>query len=64
MATMRAVAVAALGPLAPGSMVDVEIARPDAPSGYDVVVRVEAVSLNPLDTKYRAVCRPQPQRVA
>lgn len=41
----------------PQSLLDVELARPE-PTGHDVLVRVEAVSVNPVDTKVRA---PKPQ---
>jgi NADPH2:quinone reductase len=40
------------------SLVDVELPRPSAPSGHDLLVRVEAISVNPVDTKLRA---PKPQ---
>lgn len=41
----------------PQSLVDVEIPEPQ-PSGHDLLVRVEAISVNPVDTKVRA---PKPQ---
>ena len=41
----------------PDSLVDSELAEPAA-SGHDLLVRVEAVSVNPVDTKVRA---PKPQ---
>ena len=41
----------------PHSLLDVEIEKPVA-TGHDVLVRVEAVSVNPVDTKVRA---PKPQ---
>lgn len=37
----------------PQSLVDVDIAQPAA-TGHDLLVRVEAVSINPVDTKVRA----------
>src|ERR1700722_19307036 len=37
----------------PESLVDLQVARP-APSDRDLLVRVEAVSVNPVDTKIRA----------
>lgn len=37
----------------PQSLVDVELPTP-APSGRDLLVKVEAVSVNPVDTKVRA----------
>src|SRR5690606_11649193 len=42
----------------PQSLLDVELPRPSAPAGHDLLVRVEAVSVNPVDTKVRA---PKPQ---
>ncbi|WP_454829683.1 zinc-binding alcohol dehydrogenase family protein [Pseudoxanthomonas wuyuanensis] len=42
----------------PQSLLDVELAKPE-PTGHDVLVRVEAVSVNPVDTKVRA---PKPQQ--
>jgi len=41
----------------PESLVDVELPRPSA-SGHDLLVRIEAVSVNPVDTKVRA---PRPE---
>jgi zinc-binding alcohol dehydrogenase family protein len=37
----------------PESLVDIELAKP-VPSGLDLLVRIEAVSVNPVDTKVRA----------
>ncbi|HYD57941.1 MAG TPA: zinc-binding alcohol dehydrogenase family protein [Burkholderiales bacterium] len=37
----------------PRSLVDEEIPPPPAPAGHDLLVRVRAVSVNPLDTKVR-----------
>ncbi len=56
---MKAVALTRYLPIDdPQSLVDVEIAKPGAPSGHDLLVRVEAVSVNPVDTKVRS---PKPQ---
>ena len=44
----------------PQSLQDVELAKPE-PTGHDVLVRVEAVSVNPVDTKVRS---PKPQQEA
>ncbi|HVK51560.1 MAG TPA: zinc-binding alcohol dehydrogenase family protein [Pseudoxanthomonas sp.] len=41
----------------PAALQDIELAKPE-PTGHDVLVRVEAVSINPVDTKVRA---PKPQ---
>jgi NADPH2:quinone reductase len=37
----------------PESLVDLQVARPE-PSDRDLLVRVEAISVNPVDTKIRA----------
>ncbi|HZQ75633.1 MAG TPA: zinc-binding alcohol dehydrogenase family protein [Burkholderiales bacterium] len=37
----------------PRALVDAEIAPPAAPGGHDLLVRIEAVSVNPIDTKMR-----------
>src|SRR5262244_267893 len=37
----------------PQSLIDVDLPEPK-PSGHDLLVRVEAVSVNPVDTKVRA----------
>ena len=42
----------------PQSLVDVDLPDPPAPTGHDLLVRVEAVSVNPVDTKVRS---PKPQ---
>ena len=39
------------------SLVDVEVAKP-APKGRDLLVKIEAVSVNPVDTKVRANVAP------
>jgi NADPH2:quinone reductase len=55
---MKAVALTRYLPIDdPESLVDVELPDPQ-PRGHDILVRVEAVSLNPVDTKVRA---PKPQ---
>jgi NADPH2:quinone reductase len=41
----------------PQSLIDIELTKP-CPDGHDLLVRVEAVSVNPVDTKVRA---PKPQ---
>jgi NADPH2:quinone reductase len=56
---MKAVALTHYLPIDnPQSLVDVELPKPSAPSGHDLLVRVEAISVNPVDTKLRA---PKPQ---
>ncbi|WP_342317098.1 zinc-binding alcohol dehydrogenase family protein [Lysobacter sp. FW306-1B-D06B] len=40
------------------SLVDIELPDPPKPTGHDLLVRVEAVSVNPVDTKVRS---PKPQ---
>jgi len=55
---MKAVALTRYLPIAdPRSLLDVELPRP-VPGPRDLLVRVEAVSVNPVDTKVRA---PKPQ---
>lgn len=56
---MKAVALTRYLPIDdPQSLVDVELPKPSAPNGHDLLVRVEAVSVNPVDTKVRA---PKPE---
>jgi NADPH2:quinone reductase len=56
---MKAVALTHYLPIDnPHSLVDVELPKPSAPTGQDLLVRVEAISVNPVDTKLRA---PRPQ---
>ncbi len=56
---MKAVALTRYLPIDdPQSLVDVELPKPDAPAGHDLLVRVEALSVNPVDTKVRS---PKPQ---
>ncbi len=51
---MKAVALTRYLPFTdPESLVDVELPKPE-PKGRDLLVRVEAVSVNPVDTKVRA----------
>ncbi len=51
---MKAVALTRYLPIAdPGSLADVTLPDPE-PAGRDLLVRVEAVSVNPVDTKQRA----------
>src|SRR6185369_3734154 len=55
---MKAIALTRYLPIDdPESLVDVELPRPCA-SGHDLLVRIEAVSVNPVDTKVRA---PRPE---
>ncbi|ALN81987.1 zinc-binding alcohol dehydrogenase family protein [Lysobacter antibioticus] len=55
---MKAVALTRYLPIDdPQSLLDVELPAPNA-SGHDLLVRVEAVSVNPVDTKVRS---PKPQ---
>ncbi|MER9254855.1 zinc-binding alcohol dehydrogenase family protein [Mesorhizobium sp. M0598] len=42
----------------PASLTDIDLPRPE-PTGRDILVRIEAVSVNPVDTKMRM--RPQPE---
>lgn len=51
---MKAVALTRYLPISnPNSLIDVDIERP-VPTAHDLLVRVEAVSVNPVDTKVRA----------
>ena len=55
---MKAIALTRYLPIDdPNSLVDVELETPTA-TGHDILVRVEAVSVNPVDTKVRS---PKPQ---
>ena len=38
----------------PDALLDLQIAEPGAPQGHDLLVRVQAVSVNPVDAKQRA----------
>jgi NADPH2:quinone reductase len=52
---MKAVALTRYLPIDdPQSLLDVELPKPEAPTGHNLLVRVEAVSVNPVDTKLRA----------
>ena len=56
---MKAVALTRYLPIDdPQSLLDVELPQPSPPTGHDLLVRVEAVSVNPVDTKVRS---PKPQ---
>jgi len=60
---MRAIVQAAARPIEhPESLVDVELADP-TPGPHDLLVRVEAISVNPVDTKLRAGVTPDEPRV-
>jgi NADPH:quinone reductase-like Zn-dependent oxidoreductase len=37
----------------PESLIDVELEKP-IPSGHDLLIRIEAIGMNPIDTKVRA----------
>ena len=51
---MKAVALTRYLPISdPEALVDVELPKP-SPLDHDVLVRVEAISVNPVDTKIRA----------
>lgn len=59
---MKAVALTRYLPIDdPQSLLDVELPRPELTNGHDLLVRVEAVSVNPVDTKIRS---PKPQTEA
>ena len=50
--TVTAVVSRAGGPLdGPNSLVDTRIPAPGAPTGHDLLVKVQAVSVNPVDVK-------------
>jgi len=56
---MKAIALTRYLPIDdPQSLVDVDLPDPAAPTGRDLLVRIEAVSVNPVDTKVRS---PKPQ---
>lgn len=48
-----------LPPSDPESLVDIELPDPPAPTGRDLLVRVRAVSVNPVDTKVRRRAVPE-----
>lgn len=59
---MKAVALTRYLPIDdPQSLIDVELPKPVLANGHDLLVRVEAVSVNPVDTKIRS---PKPQTEA
>ena len=43
----------------PDFLVDIDLPTP-APTGHDILVRVEAISVNPVDTKVRMRAQPEP----
>jgi zinc-binding alcohol dehydrogenase family protein len=49
---MRAIAVTKYGDI--NNLQSIEIQRPSAPEGFDILVRIKACSVNPVDTKVRA----------
>ncbi|KAK4553380.1 hypothetical protein LTR86_009437 [Recurvomyces mirabilis] len=49
---MRAIAVAEYGPVE--KLIATEVEHPGAPQGHDLLIKVEACSVNPVDTKVRA----------
>ena len=52
---MKAVGLTRYLPIAdPAALADVDLPAPSAPQGQDVLVSVQAVSVNPVDTKLRA----------
>ena len=55
---MRAIAYRQPGPIdRPDALLDVELPKP-APTGRDILVKIQAVSVNPVDTKVRAGAPP------
>ena len=60
---MRAIGYQASLPISdPASLQDIELPRPE-PTGHDLLVRVEAVSVNPVDTKVRKRAQPRARPV-
>src|SRR3954454_20691993 len=58
--SMRAIGYQTSLPSAdPASLTDIDLPRPE-PTGHDLLVRVEAVSVNPVDTKVRMRAQPEP----
>ncbi|QNM96112.1 zinc-binding alcohol dehydrogenase family protein [Chitinimonas koreensis] len=52
---MKAVALTRYLPIDhPEALLDLELPKPPAPAGHDLLVRIEAVSVNPVDYKVRA----------
>ena len=57
---MRAVGYQSSLPIEdPGSLVDIDLPQP-SPLGRDLLVRIEAVSVNPVDTEIRRRVAPEP----
>lgn len=57
---MRAIGYLTPGPVdRPDALIDLDLPRPD-PKGHDILVAVEAVSVNPVDTKVRSGSEPLP----
>ncbi len=55
---MRAIAYAQPGPIDRlDALIDLDLPRP-VPTGHDLLVQVQAVSVNPVDTKVRAAAQP------
>lgn len=52
--TMKAIAVAHANRGGPEKLVAKTVPKPGAPGGYDVLVRIKAASVNPVDIKVRA----------
>ncbi|KAJ4991213.1 succinyl-synthetase subunit [Stagonosporopsis vannaccii] len=50
--TMRAIAVTKYGDV--NNLESIEVQKPSTPQGHDILVRVKACSVNPVDTKVRA----------
>jgi zinc-binding alcohol dehydrogenase family protein len=49
---MHAIAVTEYGPIT--NLKSIDVPKPDQPTGHDILVRVKACSVNPVDTKVRA----------
>ena len=51
---MKAIALTRYLPISdPESLMDIEIDKP-VPAGHDLLVKIEAIAVNPVDTKVRA----------
>jgi zinc-binding alcohol dehydrogenase family protein len=50
--TMKAIAVTSYGPIP--NLKSIEVQKPSNPEGHDILVRIHACSVNPVDTKVRA----------
>jgi NADPH:quinone reductase-like Zn-dependent oxidoreductase len=48
--TMRAIAVSSYGP----NLQFITVPKPSSPTGHDILVRIRACSITPVDTKVRA----------